>query len=514
MKARLKRLFFEGEVMRLMGIVVLAKPLGLIVQMLMARYFGAGEQYDAYALAVFLVSYVGSVAGMVYTSVVLPFAVLLHKELDVKGIHAFLNATVLLFLVPAVAYMLVLIFEGDLVIRIVGRELPPVTRGFTVDMIRYMAVPGLLLLMVAMFKAILNLNHSYRLPTALPVVNATVMLVTILALHDRYGIWSVPMGFAVSNFLQLILVARLAWVRGNLSWTLPKLPHGIIGKLWRLSWMMLVTQAIVTLYHFIDKMFAAQLEVGSISAIAYSYTLVSFGSQLFNFSLGVVMFTRMSELISESKIDDLNRYVRENLERVVRIVVPTSLAVACVAPQVVLVLFQRGAFTEADTARTASVLALYMLGLPAIVSNMIVGRIFFSMQRMGMKILLSIQYLATNVIGNLLLIDHLGVLGLAISTAVTINLHYFLSTWALERYDVGVQGGRFAKLVLRHYSLAGVVYAAYRLTSFDDFATSLADPATFWGAVTVATVKVAFLLGLYVVAFFSPRVLRRSIARA
>ncbi len=509
MRARLKGLFFEGEVLKLMGIVILAKPLGLIVQMLMARYFGAGEQYDAYALAVFLVSYVGSVAGMVYTSVVLPLVIQLRKELDNKQIHAFQNASILLFLLPAIAYMMVLMFQGDLVIRLVGPELPERTHDFAVAMIRYMAVPGLVLLLVAMFRALLNLNHAYRLPTVLPVLNSVVMMIAIMALHEEYGIWSVPLGFAVSNVVQLVSVVWMTRARNLVTWTKPALPAGVLGKLWRLSWMMLVTQAIVTLYYFIDKMFAARLEVGSISAIAYSYTLVSFGSQVFNFSLGVVMFTKMSELIAEEKIHELNRYVRENLERGARLVVPASLAMALASPQVVLVLFERGEFTEADTVRTASVLALYMLGLPAIVSNMVVGRIFFSMQRMGMKILLAFQYLVTNVIGNLLLIDRFGVMGLAISTAITINLHYFLSGWALQNYNVGIQGWRFSWVVMRHYLLALVVYAVYRLVSFGDFAASLADPKAFWGALVVAGLKAAFVMGLYVVVFFSPRILRR-----
>jgi putative peptidoglycan lipid II flippase len=491
-----------------MGIVVLAKPLGLIVQMLMARYFGAGEQYDAYALALFLVSYVGSVAGLVFTSVVLPFTIQLRKKHSDVQIHAFQNATVLLFIVPAIMYMLVLVFQGDFVVSVIGHELPATTREFAERMIRFMAPPGLLLLVVAMFKSILNLNHCYRLPTASPAINAVVMLVFIVALHGKYGIWSVPIGFAVSGLIQSIMLGRLAWVRGDVTWTRPVLPQGALGKLWQLSWMMLVTQAIVTLYYFIDKIFAASLPVGSISSIAYSYTLVNFGSQVFSFSLIVVMFTKMSELISEWKIDDLNRYIRENLERVVRLVVPASIALSCAAPQVVRVLFQRGEFTEEDSIRTASVLAIYMVGLPAIVSNLIVGRIFFSLQRMGMKIVLALQYLGTNVIGNLLLIERYGVVGLAISTAITINLHYYLSAWALQNYNIGIQGWRFAWILLRHYIIGFIVFGVYVLASVNEVLSFWLDPSDLWGAIGIGGLKTAFILTLYLVVFIAPRGLR------
>ena len=49
-----RRLLFDRDVLGLMGLGLMVKPLGLVNQMLMARWFGAGESLDAYGLAFFL----------------------------------------------------------------------------------------------------------------------------------------------------------------------------------------------------------------------------------------------------------------------------------------------------------------------------------------------------------------------------------------------------------------------------------------------------------------------------
>ena len=56
-RAGLKKYLFEAEVLRLMGLNLLVKPIGLVTQMVIAGSFGAGYEYDAYALTVFLVTF-------------------------------------------------------------------------------------------------------------------------------------------------------------------------------------------------------------------------------------------------------------------------------------------------------------------------------------------------------------------------------------------------------------------------------------------------------------------------
>jgi peptidoglycan biosynthesis protein MviN/MurJ (putative lipid II flippase) len=78
------RWLFEGEVLRLMGLTVLAKPIGLFTQVLIAKHFGAGTQFDAYLLAIFLATLLSRAILRVYSAVVVPFLIDLKNRADAE----------------------------------------------------------------------------------------------------------------------------------------------------------------------------------------------------------------------------------------------------------------------------------------------------------------------------------------------------------------------------------------------------------------------------------------------
>ena len=169
--------------------------------------------------------------------------------------------------------------------------------------------------------------------------------------------------------------------------------------------------------------------------------------------------------------------------------------------EIIRVLYQHGAFTAEDTVRTSGALAVYILGLPGLIANNILSRIFHSLQRMHEKILLALQYLVTNVVGNLLLVDRFGVTGLAVATVVTITIHLYLSFWVLHRYRIGLDARRLAVITTRHYAIMGATAALFLLLGLDELCNGVADRGTTPGALAVGVLKGTVVLALYFVLF-------------
>ncbi len=198
--------------------------------------------------------------------------------------------------------------------------------------------------------------------------------------------------------------------------------------------------------------------------INYSLVLINFGHQIFSMSLIVVMFTRMSELLAAKNEADCDRYVRHNLVRVSNLVVPAYLALFVASPEIVRVLYQRGAFSSFDSLQTSGTLAMYVLGLPAMVLNGVISRLYHSMQKVQQRIWLTLQYLLTNVIGNVLLVKVLATMGLAISSTIAINLHLLISILWLHRFGTKLAPARYLRIIGMTYLMALVAYAIYYLT--------------------------------------------------
>ncbi len=462
MTGYLKKHLFEGEILRLMAIILLIKPLGLLAQMVLAASFGAGADYDAYTLALFLVGYVSSVGGQVFSAIVLPYVIRLRASMSEQGVFGFLNAAVLGFLAPAALVALLLALGAEPAVRLAGPGLPEETHRLAVRLVRLLAVPGALVVGVAMAQSVLHAHGRFRLATALPAANSVIMLSCVLLLRERLGILAAALGFGVSVAARLLLAGGAAFARRCMGGARPSLPPGAASRLWALGWMTLAIQAILVLYSFIDKAFAASLPPGAISSLSYAMTFVGFGTQLFSLTLVTVMFTRMSQMIAAGETELCDRYLAENVRRVSQLVVPASIIVMAASGEIVGVLFQRGAFTSADTLRTSGVLAMYALGLPCFVVNGVITRVFYSLQRMREKVWLAAMYLGTNVLGNALLIGPLGVRGLALSSAISINLHVATSLWILHRYRIGIDGRKLGFVMARDYAVGLASWLVYR----------------------------------------------------
>lgn len=493
----LRKLLFEGEILRLMSFTLVTKPIALFTQMLIASYFGAGAQLDAYMFALFPINFFTEMVKRVFSAVAIPQIIKIRGDLDRAEMAAYQNAIILFFYIPVFILFLSLLLWGNTFVDTVGSQLPQETKDLAYRFVRFLALPALLLAVVGFSSAILNLNKHFRIPALLLPLNAIITLVSLVVLHERLGIWALPTCFAISQGLQMPIVLIKALKSGSLTFGRPHIARPHVAMLWHLSWMVLVTQALLMINGFMDKWFATGLESGSISSINYSMVLMNFGQQIFSMSLIVVMFTKMSEYFAAEDMDGCDSYIRGNLVRVANLVVPASLAMFLISPEIVTILFERGAFDRTDSLRTSSALGMYLLGLPALVINGVITKIFQSLQRLREKIWLALQYVLTNVIGNLLLVKTLGIMGLAISSSLAINLHVLLSLLVLHRFRDGLSVGRYAVIIARAYVMALLAWWAFDLVDVGHWAaTRLTGSSLIWTFLRALT-KFAAVVGLY-----------------
>jgi putative peptidoglycan lipid II flippase len=504
LRTRLKRWLFEGDILRLMGMTLLAKPVGLATQVLVARYFGAGAEYDAYAFVFFLVSFLDNLVGQSYNSVVVPLTIRMRTQLTRLQLMRYQNLVLAIFMVPVAVYMAVLLLRSGWIVGLIAPGLPVET----------MALPGVAFMFVSMMNAILNLNRRYAVAGAAPLLNSSIILLTVILFHRSCGIWSLPIGYAAANLVQLVVVAVYALRTKCVEAARPAAPAGSLGQLWSIGGLFFLSQLPLTIGMSFERFFSTGLEAGSVSAVSYATTVMNMGGSLFSLSLVVVMFTRMSEYFAAGDVAGCNAYVLDNLNRQVRIVVPASLALCVASDDVVRALFQRGAFDHLAAARTSGALSVYILGLPALVMNSLVSRIFHSLQRMRDKIWLNAQYVLTSLAFCFLLVPGLKVTGLAWAATIAINVHLVLSLWTLHRYRTGLRVGGIAALLARGYAVGALAYGVYRLTGFERLMDGWSLRTSTIGALVVAGFRFAFIMAVFLAGYLAWRGAARRPRRA
>ena len=498
-KARtfLTRWLFEGEVLRLMGLTVLAKPIGLYTQVLIAKHFGAGTEYDAYLLSIFLATLMSQMIARVYGSVVVPFLIELKSRKGAEEYFHVQMALNLLYSAPAVVFMLLVMAFGDYFVRLIAPNAPPETTALAVRALPMLAVPALAMMGLEMGKVILNLNKRYRVAATMPIVNSLILVGAVLLFQERWGIWSLFGGYAAAQVLQFAITWGQAKSLDFARICRPVISKSQVAQVWSLSWMVFIATSFETANSFLEKYFAAGLAAGSVSAIGYSLVVMNFAVQIFTFSLIAMMFTRMSELIAAKDMSAVGTYLENNLRRLTRFVMPLSIGLTVASLQIVQVLFERGQFDHTDTLLTSRTLALYMVGLPAVVINHVVAGIFFSLNRMRDKVWLALQYITTATLGNLLLIPSLQVAGIAVSATLSINLHIGLGLWILSRNRNGIRTSGFIRVILRAYAIGAAVYALFYLTGIDSLTEHLVPGESHRQMFLLGSVRVVLVFGLY-----------------
>jgi putative peptidoglycan lipid II flippase len=113
---------------------------------------------------------------------------------------------------------------------------------------------------------------------------------------------------------------------------------------------------------FVERYLASSLAPGTISHLNYAEKVAQMAMTL-GVLVCTVTFPVIARALADGDLEAARDRVQKDLSLIGALVLAgTAVLMAC-APQIVALLFQRGAFTAQDTAATASVMRVYSLGL-------------------------------------------------------------------------------------------------------------------------------------------------------
>ncbi|QKW07425.1 polysaccharide biosynthesis C-terminal domain-containing protein [Streptomyces sp. NA04227] len=184
---------------------------------------------------------------------------------------------------------------------------------------------------------------------------------------------------------------------------------------------------------FIERFWASGLSAGAISHLNYAQKICQLPMVL-SLMLCTVTFPVVARAVADGDTEAARHRIERDLLLAASVVLLGAAAVLATAPQLVQLLFQRGAFTSADTAATAGVMRVYAAGL---LGHTMVGalvRAYFSGGRRAWYPLVAMGAgaLVTAVLGAFA-VGPWGVRGIAAANAVGITLSAVLLLYGARR---------------------------------------------------------------------------------
>jgi putative peptidoglycan lipid II flippase len=197
---------------------------------------------------------------------------------------------------------------------------------------------------------------------------------------------------------------------------------------------------------------------GAVSAYTYAYAFFQFPFAVVATSIINVASPDLARLRTARQWPELGRRFGAALRQVLALILPATVGYLILARQAVTLLLQHGNEGVAAAHLTASVLALFALGLPGFCVFFLATRAFQAMQDTRSAFVLYVLENGLNILVAVLLYRPLGVRGLALSYSIAYTIAAFAALSVL-RERLGTIGGRSLVFSVLRSSVLSLVMA-------------------------------------------------------
>ena len=388
--------------------VLVGRMAGAAREVAIAARYGAGAEVDAYVLVSGLVGWPVSVWTSVLSTVLLP---LLVREAQAAGMARFrdelLGASLLLGLMVGLAC------AGALHFAIAGGHLAlaPQIAAVALAIIPALALTAAIGVVLGFYSMLLMAGGSH-LNTLLEGAAPLTALAAVLLIPGG-GIVSLVGGTLAGLVLQLALSAVLQPARPP-PWPRLSFQARVWTPFTRGVAIVVAGQVVISATGAADQLMVAGLGVSANATLDYANRLIALAM-----SVGAVVVAR-SMLPVFAGIGDRSRTLRlaGGWSAALFTAGAAGVIVAWpLAPWAVQLLFERGAFTAADTAAVAGALRTGLLQVPPFLAGMVMVQLLASRSAYTAFLLLGLLGFVVKVGLNLVLIPRLGVAGAMAASA-------------------------------------------------------------------------------------------------
>jgi putative peptidoglycan lipid II flippase len=456
------------------GLTMLSRVFGFVRDILIAALLGSGAVADAFFVAFRFPNLFRRLFGEgAFNAAFVP---LFAKRLEGEGREA-ARAFAEEAMAGLVAILLVLTVVAEITMPFLMYGLAP---GFDATpekfdlavLLTRVTMPYLLCMsLVAMMSGVLNSFGKFVESSSVSIVlNVTMMIATLIAIW--LGFESDPMagviqawGVFAAGILQLLVLVD--GLRRNDIWLKLRRPRMTEGmrRLIQLGIPGVIAGGVTQINIMIGTVIAS-LQNGAVSDLYYADRIYELPLAIVGIAVGVVLLPDVSRHLRANNhaavMDSQNR----SFEFSMLLTLPAAVALAVVPGPIVAGLFERGAFTAADTPATAYALGIFALGLPGFVLIKVFSPAYFAREDTKTPMIYATVSLIANTLGSIalfFLFRSMGLmphLGIAVATTLGGWLNAGLLFYTLARRGHFVMDARLRQKMPRIVLASALMGAA------------------------------------------------------
>lgn len=408
---------------------VLGRAGGILIPFLIAFYFGADSETDAFFFAFTIIVSLAGLFSPIFESLLVPY--LVEKRDSISEASSLSNG-VLVFILPLILLLVagIWLFLSGSLNHLSGLDAS--SAALSAEYFFEMAPFLIFWILAAQSNAHFYTFKVFWFPAFSPFIRSVVAIVFLVLFHETLGLHALTNGFSFGEILRwgvgLFLLLKLAKWASAIDW---KKSFAALKDFLSQAWFHLGGLISLNLIPLTDQWFASWLGVGNLSLISYADRLFQIPFQLMLVGFLQIFLSYWSETFYHDSPQSFWEKVWKDIRVVFLICLFFSLGLILLRVPVVDVLFGWGGMNVENRRELAGLFAWLMLGFAPAILNLLYVRILFVMKKSSVFLVQSLIRLVLNIILNYIFIRIWGLQGLAISTAAvflgsTLWLHAYL----------------------------------------------------------------------------------------
>lgn len=472
--------------------VMFSRVLGLVREMVFARYFGAGFLYDAYQAAFTIPNVLRDLfaEGALSAAFVKVFT---DYQINKSEREAWQLAS-LVFNVLAVVLSAITILG----ILLAPYFVPVITAGFspekthlTVGMTQIMFPFILLVAMAAVAMGVLNTKGVFGIPASASTVFNIVSIFVglgfaywlsggdwvgsadkteIPALPAQWAIIGMAVGTLIGGAAQFLMqVPSLLKVGFRFSPILNFKDEGV-RRVMRLMGPAILGTSAVQINVLINLAVVSSIDGGR-SWLSYAFRLMQFPIGVFGVAVGTASIPVLSRMASEGKFGDFRNTLSSSLKLVFLLTLPSACGLVVLGEPIIRLIYSNGgAFKESDVPMTAYALAGYSIGLTGYAAIKVLSPSFYALDDAKTPMIIALCSIAVNALASygfkeILTPFGYGHIGVALATSSVALVNFFALALIMRKRIEGINGAdiirSFIKIAIASALMSAVCYFSY-----------------------------------------------------
>ena len=403
----------------------LSRVAGLVRDVVIARFFGAGMVTDAFFMAFTIPNLLRRffAEGSLTAAFVPIFSEVFHQRGEGEA-QDLANRCLTLLLIVMIVVVTIGIFCSPWIVQAIGYGFNQVPGKIEItDQLNRLMFPYIgFVSILALLTGILNVRGHFFLPSLSPLFLNLTMIASVMSIGHLFSrpIFALAVGVLLGGVVQLILQVPVLFkyrihLRLNFSFRSDSRLHEIV----RLMIPGILGVAIYQINIIVTRLMASFLPDGSLSYLYYGQRLFEFPQGIFIVSLAQAVLPMMSRQVAEGNRSALQQSLSFSLTLITLFTLPAIVGLALCAKPIYSLFFFAGEFDAVALNSTALALVCYAPGLIFVGYSRIAAQTFYALKDTRTPVVVSFWTLLVNLVSGLSLMTLYGFAGLAVGLTLS-----------------------------------------------------------------------------------------------